>query len=695
MNQKNFLIDNDFLMKEWNYEKNSDIDPTKTSYGSTKKAWWKCKYGHIWIARVSDRFKGNGCPYCSNRKVLQGFNDLTTTDPELIKEWNYKKNATIRPENVTRGSAKEIWWLCSKCNGEWKTKLYVRTKSKHGCPYCSNQKILPGYNDFETKYPEIAKEWNYEKNIDLRPNQVMSTITRKVWWIGKCGHEWEAKLRDRVSGDNCPYCAGHRVLKGFNDLASQNSSLAKEWNYEKNGDLGPDQVTKSSGKKVWWKCNKGHEWIATIASRNCGNGCKKCATEMQTSLPEKIIFFYIRKKFKDAIENYKPKWLKPMELDIFIPSKKIGIEYDGRRWHKNIEKDNKKNDICNEHGITLIRIREKGCKKLNGKSKDFYVDNIKASGMHVLPALDWIGNLLNITINSNIKRDVKEINNLMSHNEKEKSLQETYPTLAMEWNYAKNGNLKPSHVSKSSGKKVWWKCKYGHEWFVSINDRIHNNNIRKCPYCMNQKVWSGFNDLETKYPKIAKEWNYEKNGNLRPSQVLPGSQKKVWWKGKCGHEWKATISSRRNTGCSICDGKIVLPGYNDLETLCPEIAKEWNYEKNGNLKPNQVAKFTNKEIWWKCKYGHEWKTKISTRAQGGNCPYCTNRIVLKGFNDLATKYPTIVKQWDYQKNIEQNPDNILPSSKKVVSWKCDKCGFEYKKAIYNKVRSPRCPKCKK
>ena len=65
-----------------------------------------------------------------------------------------------------------------------------------------------------------------------------------------------------------------QVLKGYNDLLTTNPELAKEWNYEKNENLDPSTVKATSEKKVWWKCEKGHEWKTSINCRNQGNGCK-------------------------------------------------------------------------------------------------------------------------------------------------------------------------------------------------------------------------------------------------------------------------------------------------------------------------------------------------------------------------------------------------------------------------------------
>ena len=93
-------------------------------------------------------------------------------------------------------------------------------------------------------------------------------------------------------------------------------------------------------------------------------------------------------------------------------------------------------------------------------------------------------------------------------------------------------------------------CSCGHEWRASIDER---NKGRKCPYCTNRLVLSGFNDLATKRPDLTKEWHPTKNDNLDPTKVLPGSGSKAWWICKEGHEWQAEISGRnKGAGCPKC-----------------------------------------------------------------------------------------------------------------------------------------------
>ena len=150
---------------------------------------------------------------------------------------------------------------------------------------------------------------------------------------------------------------------GFNDLAHINPYIAKEWNYEKNGNKIPQKYTCKSGIKVWWKCEKGHEWKTSISNRSRGDGCPKCNSGIRTSFPEQAIYFYVKKIYPDAVNRCTDVLPNGMEIDIFIPSINVGIEYDGSVWHesdKALEKEVKKYIECKRNDIFLIRVKEKG-----------------------------------------------------------------------------------------------------------------------------------------------------------------------------------------------------------------------------------------------------------------------------------------------------------------------------------------------
>lgn len=199
--------------------------------------------------------------------------------------------------------------------------------------------------------------------------------------------------------------------------------------------------------------------------------------------------------------------------------------------------------------------------------------------------------------------------------------------LLKEWDESRNFPLTPDTVSYGSKKKVWWTCENGHSWQTTVHVRSKGSG---CPYCAGQKVLPGFNDLETLYPDVAAQWDREKNGPLSPRDVSTGSKIRIWWRCELRHSYRATVSSRtqRKTGCPYCAGRKVLKGFNDLKTLCPDIASQWHPSLNGALTPEMVTPGSNKKVWWQCSMGHVWKSVIYPRtgAQQCGCPVCAGKV---------------------------------------------------------------------
>lgn len=195
---------------------------------------------------------------------------------KLMQEWDFEKNNTIDPQKLAKYSNKEVYWICSKCKYSWKASVATRS-SGHGCPACSGR-VATRDKNLEKIAPDLVKEWHPTKNRTLKPTDVLPYSERKVWWkCKKCGGEWKESVINVTKGNRCPFCSGHRVLKGYNDLATLNPMLAKEWNYENNNGLLPNMVTCGSNKKVWWKCKNGHEWFETINRRNKDIICPYCS----------------------------------------------------------------------------------------------------------------------------------------------------------------------------------------------------------------------------------------------------------------------------------------------------------------------------------------------------------------------------------------------------------------------------------
>lgn len=260
--------------------------------------------------------------------------------------------------------------------------------------------------------------------------------------------------------------------------------------------------------------------------------------------------------------------------------------------------------------------------------------------------------------------------------------------LLQEWDQEKNAPLTPDTVHKGSHQKVWWNCSAGHAWQAEVRSRSGGS---RCPYCTRRVLWVGDNDLAAVNPVLAAQWDMEKNGQLKPTDVLSGSERCVRWKCDRGHSWRASILSRsRGAGCPVCLGKTVVPGENDLTTRFPNLAAQWNTERNGSLRPDQVTSFSNRKVWWQCTLGHEWQAIVAARAvENSGCPYCTGRRVLAGFNDLATLYPTIAAQWDDTRNAGLTPEMVTPGSHKRIWWRCSE-GHVWKTAIYSRTGKQKC-----
>lgn len=548
------------IAEEWNYKKNNDLTPNDVTAYSGKRVWWKCKQGHEWQAEIKHRTKGSGCPYCSNQKVNLD-NSLAFKNSELAQQWDYGKNGNITPYDVTTGSSnKKYWWKCNNKNHpSWQATVNDRTNS-YGCPYCSGRKVCDA-NSLATLYPLLSKEWDYNKNKNVTPDGVTASSNKSVWWnCNDTGHpSYQAIINSRTNGSGCPYCAGKAVCD-TNSLFKINPKLASEWDYDRNNDLTPRDVTIHSNKKVWWKCLKGHaSWRTSVNSRTNGNNCPLCSKELQTSFPEQAIHYYLNKLIPEVINTYiYENNMNKYEIDVFIPDYKIGIEYDGVRYHsseKNIKNDEIKNAQLAKAGIYLIRVREEGCPEIKThgqvivKCKRKNESSLKDSINKLIEIINY-KTANNFEVDINFNRDRNQIFESYINRKKESSLHSLFPELAKEWDDVKN-KITPEMVSPFSSKKAWWLCKEkGHSWQAVIANRSKGSG---CPYCAG-KIVCVDNSLATINLVLAAEWDYEKNKGLTPDNVTVSSGKKVWWKCKehC-HSWQATIASRNDgRGCPYC-----------------------------------------------------------------------------------------------------------------------------------------------
>ena len=499
-----------------------------------------------------------------------------------------------------------------------------------------NRKVQPGKSVAEM-HPELIEEWS-PKN-ETTPYMVSyGSGVPYLWICKKCGNEYPASPNKRHNGRGCAVCAGQKVMPGYNDLATLAPLLAADWDYEKNTKT-PSEVPARGGGPAYWKCAVcGHRWgPVNISSRYRGNGtgCPKCQKIYHTSLPEQIIFYYVRALFPDAINGFKADWLgKHSEIDIYIPSIRMGIEYDGNRWHKDHStRDREKGEAIQEHGIRLIRIREEGLDIIDDGSESVFVKDTKTYNnlQTVIEKLllDILGKNFKLKDlpKVDIQKDIPVILARIAKDKKEKSIAYLNPELIKEWDFEANGDLRPEQVTAKGDTKVYWKCaKCGHRWPANVGDR---NRGSGCPACANRVIIKGRNDLCSQYPQIAAEWNIEKNKGIDLASVGCNDNRDVYWRcSKCGYEWPARVADRtEGSGCPHCSGRKPLKGVDDLQTLRPDIAIDWDNLNNNGATPDEFRVGSNYNAAWKChRCGHTWNRPIVDRTRkGAGCLMCARK----------------------------------------------------------------------
>jgi len=493
---------------------------------------------------------------------------LSTERPDLAEEWDYELNCHLTPDMVTIGSNKKVFWHCKNCGQSWSATVFERSTHNTGCPYDSGKLPTKGVNDLATLRPDIAEEWDYELNGALTPDMVTVASGRKVFWHCKnCGQSWQAKISNRsVQNNGCPYDSGKLPTKGVNDLATLRPDIAEEWDYALNGALTPDMVTVASGKKVFWRCKNCHRsWEASIINRSSHNsGCPYDSG----NLPMKGV---------NDLETLRPDIAKEWdhELNGALAPNMVSITS-----HKKVFWRCKNCGQSWQARISDRSAHNHGCPYDSGK----------------LPT--------------------KGVNDLAT----------LLPNLMEEWDYELNKDITPDMVTVNSNKKVFWRCKNcGQSWQARIFKRSTYNS--GCPYDSGKLPIKGVNDLATLRPDLVEEWDYKLNGDLTPDRVKISSNKKVFWRCKnCHQSWQAAISNRstHNTGCPYDRGKLPIKGVNDLATLRPDLAEEWDYEKNEGLTPDVVTVFSGKRVFWRCNTcHHSWRTPIFVRSRHNTmCSSC-------------------------------------------------------------------------
>lgn len=351
------------IFEIWDFTRNK-MTPYQVGKGSSFKIHLLCDLGHSYSAWAGEiKRGGGGCSYCFKKKVLKGFNDLESLNPDIAKSWDHLINKTT-PDVVMQRSNKKYWWICP--TGHPYETTPDKRVSGQGCPYCASIRVWEGFNDLASKYPEIALEWSPKNNKSAKEISFASS-SKKYWWECSLGHSWDATIHHRTGEKNgCPYCSGRKPIKGETDFATLAPELVCEWSSKNTKE--PYEITRFSNIKRIWDCTFcKSEWQATPDNRRTV-GCHKCKTNMRAEtdlydyLAENLdmeVHHNIDHKYK--IERNDEGRYKTFIPDIVIPSMSLIVEHDGLYWHDVME-DRLKNQAASEAGYDVLRVVQ-GSKK--------------------------------------------------------------------------------------------------------------------------------------------------------------------------------------------------------------------------------------------------------------------------------------------------------------------------------------------
>lgn len=620
--------------------------------------------------------------------------------PELAKEWDYDNNGDINPSNISCGSSKEVFWICPICHHSYLKKVSNRTspskrksESKF-CPICLGRIIIPGYNSLKAKFPDIIREeWDFSRN-KVDPDTIAPHQNKiKHWWICKKGHSYQAVVNNKISnnGGNCPYCS-HEKLLFENSLSFVNPKLAKEWNYEKNK-LTPEKVFANANSYAWWICDKGHKWKAKICNRNNGKGCPICAKGHHSSFPEQVIYHYINKMFPDALNGYK---YKNYEIDIYVPSVKLGIEYDGEYFHKSankIERDNNKNNLLFNDGIDFIRVRESNCPNTNNNCVIFrynYTSDYHSLERILVEVLSFIANKYNKEVNFEVSIDSikNQLLDQISTVSTSKSLLHLNKNLCKDWNYELNYPLEPKMFYPNSSVKIFWKChKCSYVWKATIGSR---NQGCGCPSCSNREHYNTNSWIKKAKKAHGDNYDYSKVNYINSKTPVIISCPKH------GDFSQNPTEHLLGKGCKYCAHQAFHPE-ESLAKLYPDISKEWNYElnKKTGFTPNNIGINSTIKFYWHCNYGkpHSYLATIYSRVyRHSGCAVCHGKQITFD-TSVAFLRSDLVNEW-CDSNIYKPSEVSLGSTKKIM-WKCSNPIHKpYLASVYSRVHlKSGCPEC--
>ena len=543
-------------------------------------ATWKCsKCSGKYDCSVVKRHQ-EGCPYCSNKQMLKGFNTLQETHSYLEKFWD-EGNSTKLSDYWSK-STEAINWSCPCCGIHFQcspiemiSRTNIENSNFETCPNNCDWDTLVFNNDILHDSPKLREEWSSKNGIPV--HLALSHIeTKKYWWhCSSCKQDYLCSIPIRREVKNtCPYCNDELPLKGFNTLFDDYPEFSDFWS--KNNSQDPTQMTISGAK------NNKFLWI-----------CSCCNLEFEEKL-EVVIdkFSIIQGKELIRVCPYCTEKIPK-------PSESLGGQKSFLRseWLENLNGDINK-IFCNSSDTV-----EWVCRRCHRNFKARISERKE---------------------NDNCCPDCSKRELAVGYND----LATTHPLVIKEWSAL--NDRESCSVMCNSNYRAWWKCPVCKgEYQQEVQSKVI---IKKpCPYCTNHKVLKGLNDLATTHPWLINEWSTSNDMDF--SSLMSNSGYKAWWKcSVCKGEYQQTVKKKilMKESCPYCQNNEVLKGFNDLETTHKHLMNEWDYLNNILLAdPTEINEKCSQTVWWICKENsnHRYKLKINEKIKYEkrsfiSCPIC-------------------------------------------------------------------------
>ncbi len=707
--------------EEW-YDKEKNPRPFKAlSLYCNDLLWWKCpEHGHLFPRRAYDIDRAGRmfCPYCENRILLTGFNDLATKRPDLLKFYDYKKNE-LPPEEVLISSwTPDTWWHCDE--GHSFQRPVTEMCKTTSCNICNRKVVVAGINDAQFTYPEIVDVWDYDKN-DCLPSEISDRSRDKYWFKCSEGHSYEAYLITMISNNfQCLVCNNILLVPGINTLIDTHPELCKE--ISPNEERNPSTLAKTATYSMMWRCEKcGGDYHYPVCDRELGDDdCPFCNNRYTKLGVNSLVDTH-----PDLAKEYSPTNDTPVERankNTITKAKWICPACNGEYWYSVAERE-LDDDSCpycsGERPLAGFNTLETVLDDI----EEIWADSNERHYTELLPSYtqyaDWNCTVCGGTYPKIVKEfvalhlkgedDCPYCNNrkpLAGFNTLEIVLNDIDEIWA-DSNERHYTELLPLYTQYAD-----WNCTVcGGSYPKSIKEfvELHLKGEDDCPYCNNRKPLAGFNTIDTVLDDIEEIW--AKSNVKHYTEYLASSVCSVNWNCTvCGGTYPEDINifiKKHLSGeddCPFCNNRKPLAGFNTLETVLNDIDEVWSNTNNRHY--TEFLPISRLSVEWKCTtcggiYPDIIEDHIKKHLSGeDDCPFCNGRKPLAGFNTLKAANPPWFSEWSYQNNyLICDPDEILPDYGNDVWWECNRCHHDFKmspkeRGIYEKRHKTACPYCK-